>query len=541
MKKVSGKILSGILTAAMMMSVTACGGSTAGGNATAATGSSAASSDATAAGNDSAVAKDSPYAGKGYDLSKAETIVMYVLGDRPADMDTVLDKANKDYFQPNLNTTLDVEFLNWSDYQTKYPLLLSGGEQVDLIYTASWCYYNDEISAGAFMLLDDDFLKTYMPNCYKDLPEQAWKEIKVKGDIYAVPKGKATFTSYNAAVVRQDLIDKYNLTKPDSWDNFKKYLTDLSKIQSETGVVPLNTNANREQLFSMFCQANTLQGVTEGYDFLYKADNNEKAPAADDIQYTYMSDYYTDYALQMAELAKEGAWSGNAINDTSDSQAYFENGTSGAMVWNTTVFTAGKNLETAGLGKYAVYDVTPDTKRARGAYSVDATAITAKSADPERAALALDYMKSDVNLNRLLLGGIEGTHWKLDENGNRVTLDKAADYPWNGWAWALNRSDEPDEAGMDDRQVEYGKHCDEMEFIPDQTGFTFDPTPVQNQYTAIQSVVKEYQQSFALGIYGDDTQKSLDEFHKALTDAGVDEFTKEFLKQYQEYKDANGI
>ena len=153
----------------------------------------------------------------------------------------------------------------------------------------------------------------------------------------------------------------------------------------------------------MFCQENTLQGVTEGYDFLYQANNSEEAPAPEDIEYSYMSDYYTDYALQMADLASKGVWSANAINDTTDSQSYFENGTSGAFVWNSSIFTAGDNLESADLGTYAVYDVTPDTKRSRGAYSVDATAITEKSADPERAALVLDYMKSDVNLNRLLL------------------------------------------------------------------------------------------------------------------------------------------
>ena len=47
-------------------------------------------------------------------------------------------------------------------------------------------------------------------------------------------------------------------------------------------------------------------------------------------------------------------------------------------------------------------------KRTRGSYSTDAIAITEKSEDPERAALVLDYMKGDVNLNRLLLGGIIG-------------------------------------------------------------------------------------------------------------------------------------
>ncbi|MCR5416847.1 MAG: ABC transporter substrate-binding protein [Pseudobutyrivibrio sp.] len=534
MRKTGKKILGALLATSMVMSMAGCGSNASTANAI--------NGKATADGSDdSAIAADSPYAGKGFNFSTKETIVMYALGDRPADMDAVLEKANSEYFEPNLNTTLDVQFLNWSDYQTKYSLLLSGGEQVDLIYTASWCYYNDEVAAGAFKKLDEDYLKTYMPYTYEELPEEAWKEIAINGDIYAVPKGKATFTSYNGAVVRQDLIDKYSLTTPDSWDNFKKYLEELAELQSETGVTALNTDANREQLFTLFCQENTLQGVTEGYDFLYQANNSEKAPNPEDIQYSYMSDFYTDYALQMADLASKGVWSSNAINDTTDAQTYFENGTSGALVWNSSILTAGDNLEKAGLGEYKVYDVTPNTKRSRGAYSVDATAIASKAADPERAALVLDYMKSDVDLNRLLLGGIEGTHYELDEDGNRITLDKASDYPWNGWAWNINRQDEPDEAGMDERAIEYGNKCEEMEFVPEQTGFTFDPSPVQNQYAAVQSVVSEYQQSFALGIYGKDTESAIDEFHEALKAAGVEEFTAEFIKQYTEYKEANNL
>ena len=202
---------------------------------------------------------------------------------------------------------------------------------------------------------------------------------------------------------RQDLIDKYGLTKPDSWDNYVSYLKELAEKQGETGVTALNTNANREQLLTVYGQSKGVQGVTEGYDFEYYANN-------------------------------------------SDAQAYFENGTSGSFVWNSSVFTAGKNLEKAQAGTYSVYDVTPDVKRTRGSYSTDAIAITEKSEDPERAALVLDYMKGDVNLNRLLLGGIEGKHYSLDSDGNRTTLDGAEGYGWNNWAWAINRQDEPDEA-----------------------------------------------------------------------------------------------
>ena len=48
-------------------------------------------------------------------------------------------------------------------------------------------------------------------------------------------------------MARQDLIDKYQLTKPEDWDSFKEFLKELAAVQNETGVVALNTNANRNQ------------------------------------------------------------------------------------------------------------------------------------------------------------------------------------------------------------------------------------------------------------------------------------------------------
>lgn len=531
-KNVVTKLVSVALAATMALGIIGCGAEET---------NSSAQGVSDAAGGDEGIASDSPYAGKGLDLSEHKTVVMYVLGDTPEDMGEVLEKANTEYFEPDLNTTLDLEFLNWSDYSTKYSLLLAGGDPVDLIYTASWCYYNEEVSNGAFKELDREWLKTYMPLSYSQQPEESWDEISINGAIYAVPKSKATFTAYNQVAVRQDLIDQYSLTVPDSWDNYVSYLKELATKQSETGVTALNTNANREQLLAVYGQSKGIQGVTEGYDFEYYSNNSEAAPNAEDIWYLYTSDFYKDYCLTMADLASAGVWSPDAINDTTDAQAYFENGTSGSFVWNSSVFTAGKNMEAAGNGSYAVYDVTPDVKRNRGSYSVDAIAITEKSADPERAALVLDYMKGDVSLNRLLLGGIEGVHYELDENGNRVTLDDADGYGWNNWAWAINRQDEPDEAGIDEREVVINEHNEEMEYVPAQTGFTFDPSNVQTEFTIVQSLVDEYKMSFALGIYGDDTEATFETFKQQLEDAGIQAVYDEFISQYNAYRELKGI
>lgn len=539
-KKLVTKLVCGMLAAAMVLGLAGCGGGSTDADS-AQTDSDSGEAGGDTAGGDEGIASDSPYAGMGFDLSEHETVVMYVLGDAPEDLDEVIAKANSEYFEPNLNTTLELDFLNWSDYSTKYSLLLAGGDPVDLIYTASWCYYNDEAANGAFRVLEPEWLQTYMPLSYEQQPAQSWDEISIDGVIYAVPKAKSTFTAYNMVAVRQDLIDEYGLTVPDSWDNYVKYLTELVDLQSETGVTPLNTNANREQLLVTYGQSKGMQCVTEGHDFEYFANNSDAAPDADDIWYLFTSDFYKDYCLEMAELAKAGVWSTDAINDTSDAQAYFENGTSGSFVWNNSIFTAGENLEKGGAGTFAVYDVTPDVKRARGSYAVDAIAITQKSAIPERAALVLDYMKGDLNLNRLLMGGIEGVHYELDEDDNRTTLPDYEGYVWNNWAWAINRQDEPNEVGMDVRQLAIDAHNEEMEYVPAQTGFTFDPSKVQTEFTVVQSIVDEYRMSFALGIYGDDTEATFNDFKQQLEDAGVQTIVDEFIAQYNAYRELKGI
>lgn len=490
---------------------------------------------------DTSISADSPYAGMGFDLSDKVNIVMYVLGDAPADLQKVVDEANSKYFEPNLNCTLEIKFLNWSDYQTKYSLVLAGGEQVDLMYTASWCYYNEEVAKGAFKELTMDFIQQYMPYTYKEQPSESWDQISIDGKIYAVPKAKASFNGYNIVQYRQDLVDKYKLTAPTSWDTFKEYLYGLAEVKNETGVTPFATNANRNQTLTLYSQSQKIEALASGFDYYYFNHDSEDAPNPADVFYLYTSDLYLNYCKEMAELAAHNVWSSDAISDTSDAQAYFENGTSGAFVWNSSVYNIGKTLESAGLGTYAVADITPDSLRRRGSYADDATAIATNSKNQERAALVLDYMKSDVNLNRLLLGGIVGTHYNLDADGNRVTLDAATNYPWNGWGWAINRADEPNEAGLDERQIAMDKQINSKEYVPQTAGFSFDASPVNTEYSVVNAVRDEYIKSFSLGIFGDQTEDKFNEFKKKLQDAGLDKITAEITKQYDAYLDRKGL
>lgn len=486
-----------------------------------------------------AVSPESPYYGKGYDLAETENIVLYVLGDEPKDMKKVLEEVNSKYLLPNLNSTLEIKFLNWSDYQTKYSLVLAGGENVDLIYTASWCYYNEEAAKGAFKEMDMDFVQTYLPYTFEQQPEVSWEQAKIGDKLFAVPKGNASFSNYDFIVARKDLIDKYQLTEPEDWDSFKVFLKELAKVQSETGVVALNTNANRNQTLEPYLQAKGYDYFTEGFDYFYNAGNKEELPAWDSVLYLYTSDLYLDYAEEMAELAAEGVWSKDAINDTNDATAYFENGTSGCIGWNFSAVDAGEKLEKAGLGTFSVYDVSPDIHMARSRYNGDMIAIATNSKHPERAALVLDYMKSDVDLNRTLLGGIRGEHWDLNEDGQRMVLEAAGNYSWNSWGWALNRADEPVMAGTDERRLAISDSIDSRELFAEVAGFTFDSSSVATELSVVNSIVDEYEYSFSLGIYGDNTEAKFNEFKGKLEAAGLDKVTEAMKTQYEAFAAKN--
>lgn len=219
----------------------------------------------------------------------------------------------------------------------------------------------------------------------------------------------------------------------------------------------------------------------------------------------------------------------------------FANGTSASYSYNETIYSVGKDLESAGLGTYEAYDLAPDFKRARGSYADDAIAIATNSQDPVRAALVLDALKAFPEVNNLIIGGIQGKHFDLDEEGNRVVLEGSAGYPWNAWSWALQRYDQPQDATMDPRQKEFLAICDANEYVPEFTGFTFDKSAVETELNVINSIRDEYKYSFTLGVYGDNTAAKFEEFKGKLEAAGLEKVTEEFKAQYKAYCEGKGI
>ena len=154
----------GVLLSIMMLGTCVITGCGEGGSEAPASGSQAADtaeSTETAAGTVQAGSEATLEYG-GNDISEHKELVMYVIGDEPVAADEVEEALNAK-LEDKLNCTVDINYIALSDYTQKYSLLLASGENIDIIYTSTWAFYNEEATKGAFAEITDELLQKYMP------------------------------------------------------------------------------------------------------------------------------------------------------------------------------------------------------------------------------------------------------------------------------------------------------------------------------------------------------------------------------------------
>lgn len=181
----------------MISLLSACGGGN--GNA----GGNAAEPKASAAATEAAGTNQPAADSVTVDTSQPVTLKMIFVGPKPVDYDQVFGEINKQ-LKEKINTTLEAEFLDWSDWAQKYPLKLAANEDFDLIYAANWAGYNDQALKGGFLELTNEMLEKYAPMTWKAMPEVAWGQAKVNGKLYMVPQNRGE-TVEKLILYREDL------------------------------------------------------------------------------------------------------------------------------------------------------------------------------------------------------------------------------------------------------------------------------------------------------------------------------------------------
>lgn len=472
------------------------------------------------------------------DLSEPYTVNMYLIGDTPNDWDRILELTNE-YLEP-FNTSLNVTIMSWSDYQTMYSLVLAGGEQVDLIFTAPWCYMYTEAAKGSFYELTDEFIANSMPLTNKYQAAESWDETTISGKTIAVPSNVASPMGKIVAI-RQDLADKYGISELTTWEDYMNFCLTIAEQETpQSGIYAMPASGGNSELWDVYRQQyDTFAAVSSGNVVMYYQYDGD-IPAKEDIKLVCELDYFRDFAHDMKTLADAGAWSRSALTNTVTDDDAFGNLQGASIAWNTSVFTYMEQAEKTEGVQCAAYDITQDHLVSAEAYSNNDMAITAGSQNPERAAMVLDLMKFDTYLNKLLLLGIEGEHYSINEQNEYTELENSTNYAAfsTSVSWAIKNGDLT-EGGVPEREKAITDAWEERVVMNPTITFVFDDTNVKSYMSAVDSVLADYIPMLQLGLV-DDVDATIDECVQKCYDAGLQNIYDEFNTQYDAWVATRG-
>lgn len=544
------KLLSVLLTATMLVGLTACGSG--GGDAESAGGS--ASGTGTEAGAASSDAASGGAEASAIDISEHVVISYMTTGEKPTGTaekyEEMMTELNK-ILTEKVNAELEIYFIPWTDYLSNYNLTLAQMDgTVDLVGTASdWLDAWPNAKNGAFLELSEEMLQTYAPQTWASVPEENWELCKYDGEIYLMPEDNYAQWTNHGFMYRLDWAQEAGLENGvHSWQDLTEYFRYVK--QTYPDIIPWDSDGS---------QYATMAGgyIASNSDYVSIDGLNAGAMwggTKDDL-YTVYSPYITETKLlvEFAEMMKEwdeiGVWKTDVLNNkSSTNRDDYRIGMVAAeqhhtQTWTDLVSRTEQNK---------IYQEDPDAETGFFYFGEEsqnlvalsithgAMAISAGSDNPERAMMVYDLLRNDPDCYKLLCYGIQGVSWDVDDEGLRVVPEgyNADTDNINGttnYWWGRNDDLEIKDASrnwdaIDGLYAEYDKIKIEYpygQFVPDVDN-------IKSQINNINEIHTNYMKQIAFGKYSGTAEDIVAEYQAALKAAGIDEVTAEIQRQFDE-------
>ncbi len=478
----------------------------------------------------------------GVDISEEVTLVMYLIGDRPVDNDEVFAKINE-RLKAEINATIEVKFMSWSEYEQKYPLIFASGEDWDIIYTADWCFYNAQATKQGFYEITEDALKTYAPMTAETMYPEAWEQAKVDGKVYMLPMNYKEITAY-VYMARGDLMDKYGITSVSSLDEAEAYMDAI--VQNEPSLIPIDVGSDYDKLFL--------------YDRMWKKANwesDEKVVAigpwqvmgsvseVDDsvsVAGTFAQPAFLEVITRLKDWKDRGFWSKNAVVNTQNNTESFQAGRSALAMMNGNTAKSVYASVSAEHPEWdiRVFDAQDGVPPVLNSYLANGMSIFSKSKHPERALMALDYLRNDEEINSLFCYGIEGKHWEDAGDGLLVSLPDSSNYAYDSncnWGVRNDANWRMIEGGIPNL-AELNAEWQETARSERYQTFVFNDESVKNEIAALGEIFDTDYKLLGLG-FTDDPEADIEKLREKMEAAGAQKVYDEIQKQALAFLEAN--
>ena len=452
------------------------------------------------------------------DPNQEVKLVWYNYGGESKDLPLVLAEVNK-YLKQKINATMEMKLVE-HDYDQKIVLATTAGEQIDLMFTASWANDYRANATKGILLPVNELLKEYGQDILKIDSPTAWEGTAIKGVNYAVPCNKdiATQVYYcaNKKLVDECGVDMAAIKKLTDWEPY------FAKMK-----------AKHPDFYGTDVSLLHMPYLMLEYDYLL----DKEFPGAvrtDDASCKVINQYEDKAFLDRIKAFREFYKKGYIRTDAP---------TQFVQIWNPTnkcMMRLAEYLPQAQLdwerdwGFQVVMkpEFAPAMITSRSVSGM-MIGISSSSKNPARAMKFLNLLWSDPYLQNLFAFGIEGVHYKKINDKQVELLPKAADYPI--WKPTLGNMFIQYIPSYQTVTVwdEVKKFNDTAKKSP-LLGFSFDSSKVNTEMAAVTNVIKEYTVPILCGSVDPDT--AIKTFLDKARANGLDKIMAEMQRQVDEWK-----
>ncbi len=469
-------------------------------------------------------------AGSGTSEAYEITMAIPTFQTEPKDMALIQDAISK-ITKEKINATVKIMPIAFGNWQQQMNLMLSSGENLDLLVTFGAQGYATQAVTGKLAELDDLIEGESAAGIREALEPAFLNAPRIDGKLYGVPTVRDLASNFGY-VMRKDLVDKYNINI-----NEIKTLDDVEKVlktikDNEPGLTPLAPGGAGNNGLLTGYNAYDLLGDSIGVmmDFnTLKVENLFETPLYADLLGKFRNWYKQGYVLRDAATNTVGA---NQLVKANKAFSYLGNMKPGFAAQESRA--AGTEMVTVEL-----LPATSSTSNVTGIM----WSIAQNSKNKERAMMFLNMLYSDEEVVNLIDWGIEGKHY---EKVSDTMIDFAAgvDATNSGympnWDWMTgNQFKSHIFKGNDEniwtQMASFNNESQKSKAL----GFNFNVDAVKTEYTAVTNVLNQFRVGLETGTL--DPEKVLPEFNSKLKAAGIDKIIAEKQKQLDAWAAANGI
>lgn len=483
------RILAAMLTLSMVVSMTACGNSEAGGSKDSAKNN----------GNG-----DEPY-----------TVTMVLNGSTQPDEERIEQKINE-ILEPELNANLDIVVLPWASASQQLQLMLSGDEKIDVFYTQAT---NAVQYMNAGQIVDmSELIDKYGTNIKQIYGEDIAKINQVEGFVYGVPN-QIERGSIPAIFMRKDLVEKYNID------------TTQIKEPKDLESVFETVKAGEPDMTMLYSINDGDTPVTRLFRGDNLSDNNYLGVLMDQTNSTklenfFATDWFKDTTTMLYNWYQKGYISQDAGTNTENWRTVCKAGNLFSLFF---AYHPGTPVEFESSTGYD-FEIVPFYNEPiinSSSYNGVTFSIAQNSENPEKTMEVLDYIYGSSEIMNLLNWGEQDKDYVIEDADNGIinfpegiTSDNAG-YNLNlGWELP-NQFIAYKWTGSDPQLWEKMEEFNSSAKSSKAVGFLFDSSNYSSEIAALSNIVKQY--SGALYSGSGDPDELIPELLEALDDAGINE------------------